>query len=85
MLDQIIQSESDFAMPSKICKKLEMANSQMSKILDALESKGLINRVRTLENCDRRLVKLECSQEGREVWRYGTKLGDKVVDKLRIN
>ena len=81
VLDQIIQSE--FALPSQISKELEVANSQMSKILDSLETKGLVNRVRTLKNCDRRLVKLECSQEGKKVWRYGQQLSEKVVDKLR--
>ena len=67
ILDQIIQSE--FAMPSQISKELKIANSKMSKILDSLETKGLVNRVRTLKNCDRRLVKLECSPEGEK--RFG--------------
>ena len=82
VLDIVVHS--DFATPSFISKKLGIACSQVSKILEVLEVKGLIKRVRSVENCDRRLVKLECNEEGRDAWNYGKRISDQVLDKLYV-
>ncbi len=82
ILDIVVQSS--FATPTFIGKQLGLASSQVSKILELLEAKGLIKRMRSVENCDRRLVKLECKEEGRDIWHYGKRLGDQVVDKLGL-
>lgn len=83
ILDKVAQS--NFATPTKISKQLNLAASQISKTLELLEAKGFITRIRSIENCDRRLVKLECNEEGRELWSYGKRLGNQVVGKLRLH
>ncbi|MEM7402038.1 MAG: MarR family transcriptional regulator, partial [Pseudomonadota bacterium] len=82
ILDKVAQS--NFATPTHIAKQLNIARSQVSKALELLEAKGLINRIRTVENCDRRLVKLECNEEGREIWDYGKRLSNQVVGNIGI-
>jgi len=83
ILDKVAQS--NFATPTKISKQLNLAASQISKALELLEAKEFITRIRSVENCDRRLVKLECNEEGRELWSYGKRLGNQVVGNLRVN
>ncbi len=83
ILDKVAQS--NFATPTKISKQLNLATSQISKTLEILEAKGFISRIRSVENCDRRLVKLECNEEGRELWSYGKRLGKEVVGKLGLH
>ena len=82
VLDQVINT--NFATPTQIGKKLGLASSQVSKLLELLEAKGLIRRVRSIEKSDRRLVKLECIAEGKEVWAFGKRMGDQIVEKIRI-
>ncbi len=82
VLDLVINS--DFATPSNIGKQLGLASSRVSQILEVLEAKNLIKRIRSVENSDRRLVKLECNDQGRDVWNYGKRVGDQVVDKLKV-
>ena len=83
VLDMVVHSE--FATPSYISSQLGLACSQVSKILELLEAKGLIKRVRAVENKDRRLVKLECNEEGRKAWDYGKRISDQVLDKLSVS
>ena len=83
ILDKVAQS--NFATPTKISKQLHLATSQISKALELLEAKGFITRKRSVENCDRRLVKLECNEEGHELWTYGKRLGKEVVGKLGVH
>lgn len=83
ILDKVAQS--NFATPTKISKQLNLATSQISRALELLEAKGFISRIRSVENCDRRLVKLECNEEGRELWSYGKRLGKEVVGKLGLH
>jgi DNA-binding MarR family transcriptional regulator len=83
ILDKVAQS--NFATPTKISKQLNLAASQISRALELLEAKGFISRIRSVENCDRRLVKLECNKEGRELWTYGKRMGKEVVVKLGLH
>ena len=83
VLDIVVHTE--FATPSYISEHLGLACSQVSKILELLEAKGLIKRVRAVENKDRRLVKLECNEEGRKAWNYGKRVSDQVLDKLSVS
>ncbi len=82
VLDKVV--ESSFATPTQISKQLGLARPKVSKILEFLEANGLIKRLRSIENTDRRLVKLECNEEGRDIWKYGKRLGNQVVGKLGL-
>lgn len=51
---------------SELCKGISYDAGAMTRMLDRLESKGLIHRTRS--NMDRRLVHLELTDEGRAVF-----------------
>ena len=80
VLDKVIQS--DAATPTKISKKTGLSPSQISKTIGILESKGLIERKFNVSE-DRRVTQLECNERGKDIWQYGQRIGDKVVDLLR--
>lgn len=52
----------------------------VTRMLDRLESKGLVRRVRSLE--DRRVIKLELTPEGRQVAARIPDMLDSVMDRL---
>jgi len=83
VLDKVIQSS--FSTPTQISKQLNIACSQVSKTLELLEAKGFITRLKSVKNTDRRLVKLECNPQGREIWNYGKRLSKEIVEKLRMH
>jgi DNA-binding MarR family transcriptional regulator len=51
---------------SDLCKGISYDAGAMTRMLDRLESKGLIRRTRSAE--DRRLMHLELTDEGRAAW-----------------
>ena len=51
---------------SDLCKGISYDAGAMTRMLDRLESKGLIRRNRSAQ--DRRLIQLELSDEGRAAW-----------------
>ena len=51
---------------SDLCKGISYDAGAMTRMLDRLESKGLIRRTRSAE--DRRLLHLELTEEGRSAW-----------------
>lgn len=51
---------------SDLCKGISYDAGAMTRMLDRLESKGLIRRSRSAE--DRRLLHLELTEEGRSAW-----------------
>jgi DNA-binding MarR family transcriptional regulator len=68
ILNEIMQRE--FASPHLMSKKLGIAPSLMTRKLDALEIKRLIERWHSKDG-DRRFVHLVCSKKGKKVWQKG--------------
>lgn len=68
VLNEIVQT--DFASPQKVSQKLNISAPLVSRNLESLESKGFIDR-KQLKDGDRRVVRLICTDQGKEVWRTG--------------
>lgn len=68
VLNEIVQIE--FASPHLISQKLGITPPLMTRRLDALEIKRLIERWNSKDG-DRRFVHLACSKRGKEVWSAG--------------
>ena len=79
VLDKVAQLE--FATPTIICEQMSISPPKLSKILDVLEAKGLILR-RYNANEDRRKIKIECNEQGHELWRYGKIVSSRVLNQL---
>lgn len=70
ILNEIIQYM--FVSPQHISHNLVISPSLVSNYLEVLENKGLIVRKHlNKEEGDRRIVHLECTDTGKEVWRNG--------------
>lgn len=70
ILNEIIQS--DFVSPKLLSKKLLISAPMMTRKLDTLESKRLIERWNSKEG-DRRLVHIKCTKLGESIWKKGSK------------
>ena len=64
-----------YPTPSIIGKKLGVSNSAVSKMLDVMETKGLIERRRSRQE-DRRKIRLWYTEAGYLAWLYGNKMTD---------
>ena len=73
---------TEFASPHCIAKKLGITPPTMTKNLDTLEIKRLIERSHS-KNGDRRLVRLICSEKGINLWRKGLKEANR-LEKLHL-
>jgi DNA-binding MarR family transcriptional regulator len=62
----MLAASSDALSASDLCKGISYDAGAMTRMLDRLESKGLIRRNRSTE--DRRLMHLELTEEGRAVY-----------------
>lgn len=51
---------------AQICKEISYSPGAMTRMLDRLENKGMIRRVRNAD--DRRSVRLELTEEGKEIF-----------------
>ena len=80
VLDKVAQLQ--IATPSKISQQIGLSPSQISKMIGNLESKGLIERMFNVDD-DRRVTQLKCNKRGRDIWQYGQRIGDQVVNQLR--
>jgi len=59
--------------PVELCRHLPLDSGSMTRMLDRLEQKGLIQRVRS--ETDRRQVKLELTEEGEKISNLLPKIG----------
>jgi DNA-binding MarR family transcriptional regulator len=75
ILNEIIQAE--FPSPHLISQKLGIAPPLMTRKLDTLEIKRLIERWHSKDG-DRRFVHLACSKRGRDLWRKGLEEADRL-------
>lgn len=80
VLDKVAQLE--MATPSKVSQLIGLSPSQISKIIGILESKRLIERIFNVDD-DRRVTQLKCNELGKDIWQYGQRIGDQVVNQLR--
>ena len=69
ILNEIVQIE--FASPHMICQKLGISPPTMSKKLEALEIKRLIERLNT-KNGDRRFIRLAHTKKGKKCGKKGS-------------
>lgn len=68
VLHEIIAHYACF--PHRIAQELRMARSSVTRLLDLLESKGLVER-KYGQAMDRRQVSVHCSATGTKAWRAG--------------
>jgi DNA-binding MarR family transcriptional regulator len=68
ILNEIIHAE--FASPHLICQKLEISPPMMTRKLEVLEIKRLIERWNS-KGGDRRFVQLNCTKQGKKIWQKG--------------
>lgn len=68
VLNEIIKTKQ--ATPSFVSAKTNISPPIVSKLLETLESKNLIERV-YLNREDRRKVSLSCTNRGKNLWKYG--------------
>ena len=73
-----------YPTPSIVSQQLGVANSATSKLLDMLETKGMVER--RYRQQDRRKIRLWYTEKGHLTWLYGKKMGDSLMgsngDKL---
>ena len=66
-----------YPTPSIVSQQLGVANSATSKLLDALETKGMVER--RYRQQDRRKIRLWYTEKGHLAWLYGKQLGDRLI------
>ncbi len=67
-----------YPTPSIVSQQLGVANSATSKLLDMLETKGMIERRYRQE--DRRKIRLWYTEKGHLTWLYGKQMGDRLME-----
>lgn len=77
ILNEIAQTES--VSPRSVSKKLGIAPPTMTKNLDTLEIKQFIKRCYPKQG-DRRFVHLVCNEQGKDVWRKGKKITNRLAE-----
>ena len=63
-----------------LCEELYLDSGTISPIIKRLEKKGLINRIRTLE--DERRVKIELTQDGIDLKKQFSKISEDVIQQF---
>ena len=70
VLGSLILGEGECSSPGELSTELEVSSGAMTNRLDRLEQDGLIRRVRDPD--DRRGVKIELTDAGRQAWTDST-------------
>jgi len=70
VLGSLILGEGECSSPGELSAELEVSSGAMTNRLDRLEEAGLIRRVR--DPGDRRGVKIELTDAGRQAWTDST-------------
>ena len=67
-----------YPTPSIVSQQLGVANSATSKLLDILETKGMVERRYRQE--DRRKIRLWYTEKGHLTWLYGKQMGNRLME-----
>lgn len=79
ILNEIMQNEN--VTPSFVSVKTNISPSIISRLLESLESKKLIERL-YLNRTDRRKVSLNCTTNGKSLWLYGKSYAVTLQDSI---
>jgi DNA-binding MarR family transcriptional regulator len=66
--------------PAALCRPLSLDSGAMTRMLDRLESKGLLERVRSTE--DRRQIRLQLTEQGRAFSNQICQIASQVTSEL---
>ncbi|TRX75685.1 MarR family winged helix-turn-helix transcriptional regulator [Pseudomonas mangiferae] len=66
--------------PAALCRPLALDSGAMTRMLDRLESKGLIERTRNTE--DRRQIRLSLTEQGRAFSLHGSRIAADAMNEL---
>ena len=66
-----------YPTPTIVSQQLGVANSATSKLLDMLQTKGLIERRYRQE--DRRKIRLWYTEKGQQLWLYGKQMSERLM------
>ncbi|MFF7709319.1 MarR family transcriptional regulator [Pseudomonas sp. NPDC007930] len=76
----IIVARWDVHSPAELCRHIALDSGSMTRMLDRLEQKGLIERQRSA--ADRRQVKIELSEAGQQLADRFPEVGAKAMNEL---
>jgi len=82
VLNSIIRTEN--SIPKEISHHSHLSKSLVSRYLNSLEAKGLIERNYS-SDMDKRYVFVECTKDGENLWSFGVNNIIKVIQNFYVN